>query len=266
MGGRCVVQGVAVVLQKFLKGLTLTSAKALEKFRPDFREIDTTDGLFVAECLTGGRRVTAQKGVCLNRGAVGVEGIHVRGKRPLLRVALVSINAVQRGVQPMALQKLLILEEKGDRSFSGVAEREGVQGILIEGKNAFPWAEGLDDFLKVPFQRALPAQGVDAVIERGGKEFLHAMDESEARVISGREKKGHVIEWQGTSSSCGWGFPERGFDGPVGRIRSGYESFFLFWVRDFSGRKRWQFGWILSEIQNDEPNAGGCFGGLGGVE
>lgn len=142
--------------------------------------------MLVGEAFAGGAVVGAEPGVGLDGGGVDVEGLDVGGDGALV-VAGVGEDAVEGRGKPVLAELALVFEEDVD---GGAARRgdgggEGGEPGVVEGGDVLAGVGDVPhDFGEIAREGALPAEGVDAVGEGGGEQFVETVYLFEAGAIA----------------------------------------------------------------------------------
>ena len=176
-GGGGVVEVVAELVEPDFEIGVVGAAVEFEQFGAEGGVVDLAAGVGGAQTLAGRAGVSAKPSVGLDGGAVGVVGKNVGLDRAGFFVAWVAVNAVEDGIEVVVAEEAQIGEHVLGGDAATGAQGQGEQNGLIErgDRLAVAVAEEAHDLGKVTGQRALPAEGVDAVGERRGGEFVETM-------------------------------------------------------------------------------------------
>src|SRR5688500_9888126 len=98
------------------------------------------------------------------------------------------MDTVEDGRESMRAEEPLVVYENIDCLPAHRAEIKRVQSEIIEGRDILGAPQTLHDFAEITGQGALPAEGVDAIVESRRDKFIETLDYFDSSIIGGRRE------------------------------------------------------------------------------
>jgi hypothetical protein len=150
--------------------------------------------MVIAQTFAGRAKIGAEPGIRPDGGTIRMKGIDIRADSSGLVLPGIAGNAIKDRIQSMIPQQPLILQQNLHGCSALFTEWQSPQGGFIQGIDAIPHLQVLDDLRKIPRQIALPAQGIHSIGKFRPDQFIKAPHHFDAGIV---RREGQIIHPRG---------------------------------------------------------------------